>query len=387
MKPGLYLDLSNDDYHGGEGINKGLLDVVDRSPMHARALLDYANDNDREPTAAMVIGTALHTLVLEPEKFAEIYVGELTQADAPDAIDDRDTLVAMVEELNRSRLPKLATTGSKAEQVARILAAYDQQILQHEFTADELDGMKAPELKAELERLNELRPGLLPVGGNMDALAAILADNGRPVTLWKDVRSRWRAENEGFTVLSPDELAQLHGMRDAIRAHPAAAVLLNGEGVAEASVYWTDEATGELCRCRPDRWRKDGILVDLKSTLDASPEGFAKSLANYRYHVQAPWYLAGARAAYEARQLPDGWQAPRAFAFIAVEKSAPYAVGVYMLDAATMELGAAQMRANLDTLAECRRTGEWPGYGDKIANLSLPDWYLRQKAELLGGAS
>lgn len=385
MKPGVYLDLSNAEYHGGEGINKGLLDVVDRSPMHARALLDFANDNDREPTAAMVIGTALHTLVLEPEKFAELYVGELTQADAPDAIADRDTLVAMVEEMNAGRLPKLSTGGTKEEQVARIIGALGEMRLDTDL--DALAQMKGADLKAFLERLNADRPGKLNTGGSMDELAAILADNGRPVTLWKDVRSRWRAENEGYTVLSPDDLAQLHAMRDAIRAHPAAAALLDGEGVAEASVYWTDEATGELCRCRPDRWRKDGILVDLKTTIDASPEGFAKSLANYRYHVQAPWYLDGASAAYEAGQLPGDWQAPRAFAFIAVEKSAPYAVAVYTLDAATIELGGAQMRANLDTLAECRRTGVWPGYGDKIANLSLPDWYLRQKAEMLGGAS
>ncbi|MGQ3289063.1 PD-(D/E)XK nuclease-like domain-containing protein [Sphingopyxis sp.] len=385
MKPGVYLDLSNDEYHNGDGINKGLLDVVDRSPMHARALLDYANDNDREPTTAMVIGTALHTLVLEPEKFAELYVGELTQADAPDAIADRDTLISMVEELNADRLPKLSTGGTKEEQVARIIGALGEMRMDTDI--DALAQMKGADLKAFLDRLNADRPGKLNTGGSMSELAAILADEGRPVTLWKDVRARWAAENEGFTVLSPDDLAQLHAMRDAIRAHPAAGVLLDGEGVAEASVYWTDEATGELCRCRPDRWRKDGILVDLKSTLDASPEGFAKSLANYRYHVQAPWYLGGARAAYEAGQLPDDWQAPRAFAFIAVEKSAPYAVAVYTLDAATMELGAAQMRANLDTLAECRRTGVWPGYGDKIANLSLPDWYLRQKAELLGGSA
>ena len=384
MKPGVYLDISNEDYHGGDGINKGLLDVVARSAMHARTILDAANDNDREPTAAMVIGTALHTLVLEPENFADIYVGELTQADVPDAIDDRDTLVAMVEELNADRLPKLPTGGTKDEQVARIIGALGEMRMGTD--ADALAEMKGADLKAFIERLNADRPGHLPTGGNMDALAAILGENGRPVTLWKDVRSRWRAENEGYTVLSPDDLAQLHAMRDAIRAHPAASALLSGDGMAEASVYWTDPATGELCRCRPDWWRKDGIVVDLKTTIDASPEGFAKSLANYRYHVQAPWYLAGTSAAYESGHLPDDWQAPRAFAFIAVEKAAPYAVAVYMLDTASLEVGAAQMRADLDTLAECRRTGVWPGYGDKIKALSLPDWYLRQKAEALGVA-
>lgn len=385
MEPGVYYDLPNSEYHGGAGINKGLLDVVARSPMHAKALLDTANDNDREPTPAMVLGTALHTLVLEPEKFADEYVCELTQADAPGAIADRETLVAMVEELNADRLAKLPTGGTKAEQIERILAAYEE--VQEPLRYDDIEGCSGKELKAELERLNASRHGKLPTRGTMDELAAILAAEGLPVTLWCDVRDKWAEENAGYTVLSVDVFNQLLAMRDAVHAHPAAGALLAAEGVAEASIYWNDPETGELCRCRPDFWRQDGIFVDLKSTLDASPEGFARSLADYRYHVQAPWYLTGGQAAHDAGLLPDGWQRPRAFVFIAVEKSAPYAVAVYSLDAATMELGALQMRADLDTLAECKRTGVWPGYGDKIAALSLPDWYLRRKAELLGGAA
>ena len=387
MEPGVYLDLSNEEYHGGPGTNKGLLDVVARSPLHAKALLDRANDDRPEPTPAMQLGTALHTLVLEPDTFADQYVCELTQADAPHAIADREELVRRVEALNEGRLPKLATGGTKAEQVERILAAYQEQPQVLPLgTAEDLAAMAGKELKAELESLNAHRTGLLPTSGSMEALAAILAAEGQPVTLWQDVRSRWRAENEGYTVLSVDTYEQLLGMRDAIMAHPAASALLAGEGVAEASVYWTDAATGELCRCRPDWWRKDGVLVDLKSTEDASPEGFAKSLVNYRYHVQAPWYLGGMTAAFEAGQFPEGWQRPRAFAFIAVEKRPPYAVAVYVLDSESLEIGTRLMRADLDTLAECRRTGVWPGYGDTLQQLGVPQYYLLRHAHLLGAA-
>lgn len=377
------LDATNASYHGGAGINKGLLDVVARSPLHAKALLDTANDNLREPTPAQIIGTALHTLVLEPHKFACEYVCELTRDDAPHAIDDRDQLVAMVQELNADRLPKLSASGANPELMDRLLAAYAEQGV--DARAD-LDGMKGSDLKAEIKALNETRPGLLNISGNRHELAAILAEHGRPVVLWSDVRARWDAENEGMTVLSVETYEQLLGMAHSIASHPAANALLTGEGVAEASVYWTDEATGELCRCRPDYWRRDGVLVDLKSTIDASPEGFAKSIANYRYHVQAPWYLEGAQAAHDAGHGLEGYARPRAFAFVAVEKSHPFAVGVYVLDPDSLEIGAKLMRENLDTLAECKRTGVWPGYGDTLQQIGVPQYYLRNHAHLLGAA-
>jgi hypothetical protein len=59
---------------------------------------------------------------------------------------------------------------------------------------------------------------------------------------------------------------------------------------------------------------------------DASPSGFARSIATFRYHVQASHYLTGLHGAER-------------FVFIAVEKTAPYAVAVYELDAAAMAAG------------------------------------------------
>lgn len=387
MKPGIYTDLSNADYHGGAGVSKSLLDVVARSPMHAKALLDAANDN-RVPTVAQAFGTALHTLLLEPAAFADAYVCELTQADAPHAIADRQVLVDRVAALNETRLPKLTTGGTRQEMLDRILAAL---IEQDEAPGDDaravFDTMLAKELKLELEELNKSRQGKYPVSGSIDDLAAILAAEGQPVTLWRDVRARWNEENQGYTVLTVDTYNQLLAMQAAVHAHPAAHALLTAcEGVAEASVYATDPATGELRRVRPDFWRKDGVIVDLKSTIDASLEGFAKSLATYGYHRQDPYYMDTLQLAFDAGHFPEGWAAPKAFVFLAVEKAAPHAVACYVIDAESREIGNVQNADALATLAECKRTGKWPGYGDTLQQIGVPTYYLTRNAHLLGAA-
>lgn len=370
MKPGIYTDLSNAEYHGGPGASNSFLALVSRSPLHAKYARDTAND--RQPTAAQAFGTAFHTLVLEPAEFAKNYCLALRQSDVPDAIADRDTLVAMVAKLNETRLPKLSASGTKDELALRIIEARAPNI--DGATRERIMGMKAAELKAEIEALNTGRPGLLSDRGTMPELRDILNANGHQVTLWSDVKAQWLENNGHRIVLEQEAWDRLHAMRDAIKAHPAANALFYGvEGWAERSVYWTDPVTGELCRCRPDFWRKDGVIVDLKSCLDASQEGFAKSIHNWRYHVQHPYYQDGVNLALEQSGNTDILPI-KAFVFVAVESQAPHAVGVYMLDREAQELGRQQYRRDLNTLHQCNQTNTWPGYGDNIQNIGLPAW-------------
>lgn len=378
MKPGVYEGIPNAEYHGGPGISKSGLDLVHRSPMHYHAVVTAANDHT--PTAAQELGTAAHALILEPDVFTDTYCLALRRSDVPDAIEDREVLVDMVNKLNETRLPKLSTGGKKEEQVARIMA----EIATGDAEKDaaylaELEAMKGAELKAQLEAMNTDRPGKLSTSGSRHELAELLRANDQPVTLWSDVLAEWTENNPGRIVLTPETWDQLHAMANAVHSHPAAGALLTGcPGEAEKSVYWIDAATGVLCRCRPDWWRDDNVIVDLKTTEDASPEGFAKSMANYRYDVQAAYYLDGVQAATRKR--------PKAFVFIAVEKKPPYGVGVYVLDSDSLELGRAQYQHDLRIYAECVRTGEWPGYGDKIQTISLPAWHANKNAHLVGVA-
>jgi exodeoxyribonuclease VIII len=167
-------------------------------------------------------------------------------------------------------------------------------------------------------------------------------------------------EAAGIEAVTAPEMEQAMAMAASVRSHQAAAALLR-DGKAEQSFWWDDIPTGLRCKCRPD-WYTGTTIVDLKTTTDASPKGFAKSVANWRYHIQQNHYLAGTFA--------------ERFVFIAVEKTYPYAVGVYELDETAALHGEAERRNNLQTIADCRAIAEWPGYGNTIQPLSLPNWAL-----------
>jgi hypothetical protein len=402
MKPGIYANIDNADYHGGPGVSNSMLKLLrERTPMHLKAQRDAlkaANDNQPDKKHFR-IGRELHGLVLEPELFFKDYCLAFRQQDMPEAIDDRQVLVDMVEELNANRLAKLPTTGSKAEQVARIIAAYDE-MSGPRCTPETLDAMKGAELKAELEALNAERPGKLSTNGSRHELAEILRDNGKPVTLWSDVKAEWERVNGHRSIMTPDEWDTVHRMRDAIHAHPAASKLLTGcKGVAEYSAYAHDPLTGVLRRVRPDFWRFDGIVVDLKTTEDASPEAFARSIANYGYDMQHAYYLDTLALALEqsARDTGAGGcdfdmrttkrpDSAKQFVFVVVEKKPPHAVAVYVLDDESVAIGRAKYHDALTTYSECDLRGEWPGYGEAVQMIALPQWHMNQNAHLIGAA-
>jgi hypothetical protein len=127
----------------------------------------------------------------------------------------------------------------------------------------------------------------------------------------------------GIEAVSEPEMALALSMADAVRQHPYAAALL-ADGKAEQSFWWDDKATGQRCKCRPD-WYQGTTIVDLKTCQDASPNAFARACATFAYHTQAAHYINGTFA--------------DRFVFVAVEKTYPFCVGIYELDAAAMAAG------------------------------------------------
>ena len=183
-------------------------------------------------------------------------------------------------------------------------------------------------------------------------------------------KAEWEAfevASTGRTVLAKADAELVMRMGHSVFAHPAAAMLLAMPGKAETTHMWTDQATGLRCKCRPDWLTDDGsLIVDLKTTEDASPMGFRKSIANWRYHVQASWYLDGLEQATGKR--------PDQFIFLCVEKKPPFACAVYAADVEMIQIGAEAAARDLDVLATCKVANAWPGYSDQVEMISLPPW-------------
>lgn len=164
--------------------------------------------------------------------------------------------------------------------------------------------------------------------------------------------------------LTHEEWEMIMGMRNSVLSNPIAKALINGSD-HEVSVYGT--INGTLCKCRPDIWDSRRLIIaDLKSTTDASPEAFAKSVANFRYYVQDAWYRHVMEAAAGI--------VPKAFVFIAVEKKPPYAMAMYSLDEDSKRQGWIEALSDLQALKNAIEENNYQGYSPMVETLSLPRW-------------
>jgi hypothetical protein len=220
-----------------------------------------------------------------------------------------------------------------------------------------------------------------------------------PETLFRcDWWDRFTANSNGKAVTTRDDYSLLRGVRDAAHGHPFAKMLL-AEGVSETTVIFDVKIAGMIirCKCRPDRTPsvEMATLIDLKTTADASEVAFLRDAIKFGYIQQAAFYIDGYNS---VRHLPmkknaSGiWEhdkkapvAPEmdAFAFIAVEKKAPFMCEVYPVKRDFLMWGRGQYEYCLKKEAECRNTrnpatgemGYWPAYSNAGAqDLIKPSW-------------
>ena len=215
--------------------------------------------------------------------------------------------------------------------------------------------------------------------GNLVHLAVLEPWKIAEETVVLDVDRRTKAGKEAYAeavatgreVISPEEEHELVAMRFEVHGHLASEPLLRGDFDVESSIYWTDEKTGVACRARPDVVRCDGYVVDLKTCASASPRAFQRAAWDYRYHVQAAYYLDGL--------LANGVDAQK-FAFICVETKAPYLVAVYIADTDLIAHGRKAYKRDLAMYAACVESGTWPGYSAAPQILSAPEWAREGRA-------
>jgi PDDEXK-like domain of unknown function (DUF3799) len=188
---------------------------------------------------------------------------------------------------------------------------------------------------------------------------------------------REAARQASKVALLAGDYARAQAMANAVRSHPIAGALLHPDaGTPEQSLFWQDRATGIMLRARADFLPSAGsyggrfIITDLKTCASAEPGAAIRSVMNFRYFMQAPWYADGAAAL--------GLHPDPSFLFVFVESAPPHLITVIQLDDEAMQAGRNLNRQAIERYRDCTEAGVWPGYSDDIELVSLPPWAYRQ---------
>ena len=289
------------DYRQFDSVSQSELKEVLKSPAHW--LARYGPDAlPSYPSAAMIIGTATHCDLLEPERFPKTFC-------------------------DRSQRPPEPTVPELRQ------AAKEQ-------------GIKVPTgaKKADIEKL------IYPDGREVDKR----------------------------TPLSADDFSTVTGMAEALRTHDVAGAWFdpsreNYRRANEVSLYVTAEAhpEGMPIKGRIDRLEKtdDGwLILDLKTTDDASPDVFQRKAFNLGYFLQAAFYI-------DLVALVTGCDREQVdFMFCAVERKKPHCVKLYEADRDAVSWGRDQYTKALRTLKICKEMGDFYGYAPQPQRLRLPAW-------------
>lgn len=173
----------------------------------------------------------------------------------------------------------------------------------------------------------------------------------------------------GLTPITSDQQLAVNQMAENVLAHHAARALFEQPGHAEASVFATCDETSIDVRARfdylPELDTPDPIAVDVKTTAGTIAD-FDRSVAKWRYDVQQGHYI-------ETLRLETNRDDIR-FAFLVIEKAAPYFVGIRYLDTEFTDIGIEDARNARRTLRDCTDTNTWPTGYETPAYIGAPFW-------------
>lgn len=202
---GIYFNMPASDYFALPYFSRSLAQKVRFSGKE----VEYYLKNPTQETPAMALGTAIHSMFLEPKEFAETYVKAPSLADFADK-----KIIQTVDDLK----PYLDTFGLKKS------------------------GKKE-------EMIASVRPYLNPA----------------EVVIWDDVKSNFDREVEifGKKVLSDADFTNLENIRAALREYKELPETIKN-GRAEVVIIWKDKETGIMCKCRLD-YVQPLAITDVKS--------------------------------------------------------------------------------------------------------------------------
>lgn len=238
-------------------------------------------------------------------------------------------------------------------------APTDEQRLGTAFHAELLEPGRLDSMVIEVPDSAPKRPTSVQLNAAKPSPATVSA-----IEWWRDFDATAGARLQ----IEPADAGRLKAMLAAVRDH-AGAMRLLATGHPEVSLLWHDGRYEVPCKARMDWHRPDGVIVDVKTTVDASPEGFARQCASLSYHMQVAAYFSGCE--HVLNETPAAW------AWIAVEKEPPFGVATYTAQPDAVLAGMRLWDTALGRYRDAIDSGTWPCYPQTIEPLPFPQWALR----------
>lgn len=186
----------------------------------------------------------------------------------------------------------------------------------------------------------------------------------RRTTAGKEEYAAFMELSQGKIVLTDEQYAKASLMAEQALSHEVVKTLLD-EAQFEQSIFWTDKETGLQFKSRPDIWSPK-MVVDLKTTQDATRYKFERSAIEYGYYLQAGMAYEGAKALEMPFEM---------FVILAVEKEMPHAPAVFPLSDDALQYGIDQFQHYKRMLADCLSSNQWDTY--PVQELSVPMYAIK----------
>jgi hypothetical protein len=192
---------------------------------------------------------------------------------------------------------------------------------------------------------------------------------------WEESQMRVMEDKK---VITKDVFDQLQGMREKLFRHPYAKMLLSDGFNEQGYMGEIQTEAGPInVKFKPDHVNeKKKIIVDLKTTRDASKDGFPKVAGELSYHIQAAFYA-------DLMEYIAGDNRRYTFFFIAQEKKKPYAFNIFESSPQFISQGRFEYEMLLQLYKYCTDNSTWPGYQIWCENkygileLKLPPWAIK----------
>lgn len=141
------------------------------------------------------------------------------------------------------------------------------------------------------------------------------------------------------------------------------------------TLCWIDKQTGLKCKTRPDICQaKKNIIVNLKTTLDGSPEKFFKDCANFDYPFQACMEIDGVISSGFMPQVDN-------YFWLVCEKEPPFSATIYEFSKDDQQYCFTEYEYVKGIVKKAIDNNLFPSYSQRADNqygiieVKLPLWY------------